>query len=67
MAALSDDAFAETGAIAPVVGLSVSGQTVNSDKIFVGGQVDTRWVIGQDTVVTPFAWRGSMSSTPTAS
>jgi uncharacterized protein with beta-barrel porin domain len=41
-----------------VAGLLVNGQTVNSDKIFVGGQRDTNWVIGQDTVVTPFTQVG---------
>ena len=52
-ASLSNDSFSEGGA--GVSGLSVRGRSVNSDKLYLGGQVDTTRVFSNGMSLTPYA------------
>jgi outer membrane autotransporter protein len=56
VASLSNGAFSETSVGgAGVLGLHVNAQTIDSDKSFVGVQFDTKTVIGEGWVLTPYA------------
>ena len=52
-AQLSNDAFSETNP--GVAGLHVNGQTINSEKAFLGVQFDTQMAVGNGWVLAPYA------------
>jgi hypothetical protein len=56
VAELSNNAFTETGVGAGAVArLAVNAQTIDSDKSFVGVQLDTKTVLDGGWVLTPYA------------
>jgi outer membrane autotransporter protein len=56
VAQLSNGAFSETGVGGVgVLGLHVNAQTIDSDKSFAGVQFDSKTVVGEGWVLTPYA------------
>jgi outer membrane autotransporter protein len=54
VAQLYNDAFSEFGVGGAIAGLHVDGQTIDSDKTFAGVQFDTKTIVGNGWVLTPY-------------
>ncbi|WP_127078970.1 autotransporter domain-containing protein [Rhodomicrobium lacus] len=55
LAQLSNDAFSETGVGSNLAALRVSSVDIDSDKAFLGIQIDTKTTLNESWVLTPYA------------